>query len=562
MTTYWRLHALILVFCLFVLVVIGKLFYWQVLRGKDLSALASSQYFSEEEIEAPRGIIMTSDDFPLVQNTEAYLVYGFRKDIKNNAEEIADALGKIFGDNNKEMVVEKLNNRAVSWVPLMRKADRFQKQEIEKYHFPGIGFEEELKRNYPEGSMAAQLLGFVGKDSLGRDRGYFGLEGYYNRELTGRPGILKTEKDASGRPILIGNHSQEEIVAGRNLKLFLDRQVQFTVENQLKKGLDKYGAKSGSVVVMDPKTGGILAMSSYPSYDPKEYSLYANSYYPNPAIMESFEPGSIFKVLMMAAALNEGAVSYDERCSECEKAKAIGEYAIKTYNNKYHPNLTMSEIILYSDNVGMVYVVNKLGKEKELSYLKNYGFGELTGIDLEEEASSPLRKDQDWAPIDLASASFGQSIAVTPIQMVTAVSSLANGGYLVVPRVVDEIETSEKIIKTQLKIKKQVLKEATTKVITEMMVNAVEKGEAAGFKLPGYRVAGKTGTAQIPIAGHYDEKKTIASFIGFAPADNPKFVMLVTLREPTSSQWGSRTAAPLWFDIAKDIFLMWKIPPQ
>ena len=202
------------------------------------------------------------------------------------------------------------------------------------------------------------------------------------------------------------------------------------VENKLKEGIDKYGAKSGTVVVMDPSTGGIIAMASYPSYAPDNFGLYPSAFYPNPAITESFEPGSIFKVIMMAAAINEQAVKPDERCTQCEGARTIGEYTIKTYNDKYHPNLTMPEILLYSDNVGMVFVADKLGKEKELTYIKNFGFGETTGIDLEEESSPPLRKDDDWAPIDFATASFGQSIAVTSMQMVAAVGAIANGGNL------------------------------------------------------------------------------------------------------------------------------------
>lgn len=560
MANYWRLRALLIVFSLSVFLVIGKLFYWQILQGDRLSALANSQYLSEEEITAPRGLFLTSDNYPLVQNTQAYLTYGFLKDLKNPLQEIANAFEKVLGIESK-IILDKLERKDTSWVPLARKVDRFKKTEIEKLNFPGIGFEEELKREYPEGSMSAHLLGFVGKDSIGKDKGYFGLEGFYNRELTGRPGILKMEKDASGRPILIGTSSQEEKISGRTLKLFLDRQIQFITENKLKEALIKYGAKSGNVVIMDPYTGGIIAMASYPSYDPDNYFQYPNVYYPNPVITESFEPGSIFKVIMMAAAINEQAVKPDDRCSQCDGARTIGEYTIKTYNDKYHPNLTMPEILLYSDNVGMVYVADKLGKEKELAYIKNFGFGDTTGIDLEEESTPPLRKDEDWAPIDFATASFGQSIAVTPIQMITATSAIANGGNIIVPRVVEQILTEDKSVSTPLKTKRQVIKESTAKIITEMMVNAVENGEAAGFKLPGYRVAGKTGTAQIPIAGYYDEKKTIASFVGFAPADKPRFVMLVSLREPSVSQWGSRTAAPLWFDIAKEIFLMWKIPP-
>lgn len=540
---------------------IFKLFYWQISQGQKLSALAFSQYFVEEEIPAQRGLIFTSDNFPLVQNTPAYLLYALINQLEKKPAEIAAILAKIINQKESD-IVEKLENKNSSWVALARKLDLNQKKEIQSFSIKGLGFEEESIREYPEGSMAAQLLGFVAKDAVGRDKGYFGLEGYYDRELTGRPGILRMERDAQGRPMVVGKQNKEEEIPGRNLILFLDRRIQFLAENRLKEGLEKYGAKSGTVIIMDPKTGGILAMASFPSFDPANFNQYDQNLYLNPAISEGFEPGSIFKVIMMAAAINEKAVRPEESCNQCAGPRTIGEYSIQTWNNKYHPNLTMTEVIQYSDNVGMVYVADKLGKEKEIAYLKNFGLGEPTGIDLQGEDSPPLREDNSWSQIDLATAAFGQGIAVTPLQMTTAVNAIANGGQLVVPRLVDKISYEDKIIATKPKIKRQVISSQTAKIITEMMVNAVEKGEAAGFKLPGYRVAGKTGTAQIPISGHYDEKKTIASFVGFAPADNPLFVMLVTLREPSSSPWGSRTAAPLWFDIAKDIFLLWKIPPQ
>lgn len=222
----------------------------------------------------------------------------------------------------------------------------------------------------------------------------------------------------------------------------------------------------------------------------------------------------------------------------------------------------MTEIIQYSDNVGMAYVAEKLGTEKMVSYLKKFGLGEETGVDLEEEGTPFLRKESDWAKIDLATAGFGQGVAITPIQMVTATAALANGGKLLEPQVAREIKSPEKEIEIKPKVKREVISEKTAKILTEMMINSVEKGEAKWAKPSGFRIAGKTGTAQIPIAGHYDKEKTIASFVGFAPADNPRFVMLVTLREPTSSPWGSETAAPLWFDIAKEIFVRWGILPK
>ena len=564
----WRFKSIVFIFSLFFVLVVIRLFYWQVLQTDKLQTLATSQYFLQEEIPASRGQILTSDGFPLISNTAAYLLYAIIPEIdqspQNIMTKIANSLKKErkIGSEEEASLKSRLESENLIWVPLLRKLKLSEKAAVESLGIKGLGFEEESTRDYPEGSMAAHLVGFVGKDVSGQDTGYFGLEGFYNRELTGKPGIIRTEKDAMGKPIIIGKRTKEEQIPGRDLELYLDRDIQFMVENRLKEGLDTYKAKSGSVVVMDPATGGIIAMASFPSYAPANFNDFNKSYFPNPVVADGFEPGSIFKVLVMAGAINEKAVSPDERCPKCSEARVIGEDVIKTWNDKYHPDESMSDILLYSDNVGMVYVGEKLGKEKLLKTIRNFGMGELTGIDLEEESSPRLKADNQWYPIDLATISFGQGIAVTPIQMVTAVSAIANRGNLLTPQVVHKIISPEKTIEIKPKIKRRVISPTTAKVVTEMMVNAVEKGEAAGFKVPGYRIAGKTGTAQIPIAGHYDDKKTIASFVGFAPADKPKFVMLVSLQEPTSSQWGSRTAAPLWFEIARDIFLRWKIPPQ
>jgi len=303
-------------------------------------------------------------------------------------------------------------------------------------------------------------------------------------------------------------------------------------------------------------------MASLPNYDPAYYWKYDKSLFPNPVIASSYEPGSTFKVLVMAAAIDSGVVSPETRCDKCSGPRNISGYTIRTWNDKYFPNSTMTEIIQHSDNVGMVFVSEKLGKEKLLAYIKNFGFGKPTGIDLQEEVSPPLRPDSEWKPIDLATASFGQGIAVTPLQMVRAVGAIANKGKLVKPFVVKKIIGEDKEKEIPLPEGVQVIKASTAAIITEMMVNAVDNGEAKWAKPKGFRIAGKTGTAQIPVAGHYDEEKTIASFVGFAPADEPKFVMLVTLREPTSSPWGSETAAPLWFDIASELFTYFGILPE
>ena len=312
---------------------------------------------------------------------------------------------------------------------------------------------------------------------------------------------------------------------------------------------------------MDPKTGAILALASFPNYDPAKYFSFPSEYYKNPIVADTYEPGSTFKVLVMAAAINEDLVTPETVCDICGGPISLGGFSIRTWNNKYYPETNLKDVIIHSDNTGMVFTGMKLGLDKFYSYLENFGFGEPSDIDLQDESSSDLRSKKTWREIDLATASFGQGIAVTPIQMVRAVGALANGGYLLEPHVVWQIQDEKTTFEIKPKKVRQVIKENTTKIITEMMVKAVDEGEAKWAKPKGFKIAGKTGTAQIPVAGHYDLNKTIASFVGFAPADNPKFVMLVLYNQPSSSIFGSETAAPTFFEIAKELFNYYKIAP-
>lgn len=559
----WRIQTLQALFLVLGFLVVIRLFYWQVVVGDKLKVMAESQHFAQYEIPALRGQILASDGFPLATNQQAYLLYAILPQLSISTTEVSSKLAPLLSSDVPAME-DSLNTRMqranVVWVPLARKIDRLKKKQIEELSLSGIGFEEEQKRFYPEGSMSAHLLGLVGQDSAGREKGYFGLEGFYDKTLVGKTGFVKQEKDASGKPILIGESSVEGEVKGRDLQLYLDRGLQFMIEAKLKAGMEKFQAKGGLAIVMNPSDGAILAMSSFPNYDPSRFSDFDGELFSNPVISQVFEPGSIFKPVVMAAAINEGALKQDERCTKCDGPRQIGEYTIRTWNEQYHPDSSMTEILEHSDNVGMVYVGEKMGKEKLLSYLKDFGFDKETGIDLGGEAVPTFRGDNDWTTIDLATASFGQGVAVTPIQMVRAISAIANGGQLVEPHVVAKVKTMEKEIITKPKIQKRVISAETARIVTEMMVNAAERG--GKWKRPeGYRVAGKTGTAQVPISGHYDKEKTIVSFVGFAPAENPRFVMLVTLREPALT-WGSMTVAPLWFEIATEMFNYLKIPPH
>ena len=264
----------------------------------------------------------------------------------------------------------------------------------------------------------------------------------------------------------------------------------------------------------------------------------------------------------MSAALDGGVVAPQTKCNICDKPVSIGGYELHTWNDKYYKNTNMVEVIQHSDNIGMVFVGQRLGIDKMLSYLGKFGIGSLTGIDLQGEVSQSVPQKNVWYAVDIATRAFGQGISITPIELLVAFSSIANKGTRMEPHVVNSVETQDgQILKIAPRESGRVISEKTAKVMTEILVNAVNKGEDASVRLKGYRIAGKTGTASIPIKGHYDPEKTVASFIGFAPADNPKFVMLVIFDKPTTSIYGSETAAPVFFKIAKEILLYYGIPP-
>lgn len=557
MARIWGVFSFIIV--LYVLLV-ARLFYWQVIRSSSLRLEAASQYYLTFTLPAQRGSILASDGKPLVLNQSAYLAYAEPRKI-TNIPLFAASVSSLLGLDIKEMQA-LLSEPDRVWVPLAHKVEADRVGTLKDLKLAGLGFEREPKRMYPESSMAAHLVGFVGSDENGKDQGYFGVEGYYDRELGGKDGMLQLEKDVRGQPMLVGETRRIEPEDGRNLVLWLDRTVQRIAQRRLLEGIAKYGANEGSVVVMDPKTGGILALAATPSYDPAKFSAFPKEVYKNPAVAASYEPGSTFKVFVMAMGIDRNAVTPMMIAQESGPVR-VGEYFIRTWDDKYRGSITMTDVLVHSSNVGMVFVEKKLGKEGMLKVIHGFGFGEPTGIDLQEEASATTREDDEWKEIDLATASFGQGIAVTPIQMVRAASAIANGGQLVEPRVVKEIrDGSGRVMPIKPKKPRSVISPATARIMTEMMIAAVDRGEAKWAKPKGYRIAGKTGTAQIPVAGHYDDSKTIASFVGFAPADDPKFIMLVTLREPASSPWGSETAAPLFFTIAKDLFSYYGIAPQ
>ncbi len=579
--TFSRSRSLLAIFYLLLIGISLRLFYWQVIHSAVLQAEAQGQYTRVVPVTGQRGKIYTADDYLLVGNATVYKLFAQPYLMTADARTVAAQLAPFLIDKPipvdpnstasaqvppqtvdqvKSSLFSKLSDSSSHWAVLKNKIDEPTKQQIEQMKIKGIGFESYEVRDYPEASMAAQVLGFVGKDKEGNDQGYFGIEGALDRELRGHVEKKTFLKDALGFSLLFGNKPEDSQFDGRDIHLTIRRDIQYSVEQMLKEGLEKYQASAGEVIVMDPKTGKILAMADYPNYDPSHFYDFSAELYKNPALVETFEPGSIFKVLTVASGIDAGVITPETQCPDCASAKKIGKYTIKTWNDQYTPNINMTEALTKSDNTAMVYVADLLGQEKFLSYIKKFGIGDETKLELQEDTATPIRKD--WKVIDLATSSFGQGIVTTGMQMVKAVGAVANKGTMMRPEIVDHVTdgNSGNVLPVEPQQEQQVISPQTAEAVTKMMINVANEGEAKWTVSKTHNTAAKTGTAQIPIDGHYDDKQTIASYIGFAPPDNPKFVMLVKLTAPQSSPWAAETAAPLWYHIADKLFLLMNIP--
>lgn len=551
----WQGKVLFYFFLLILFAVFVKLFYIQVLSP----GVFATDYLQAHKILPERGRVYDRKGLPLAVNQIKYTLFMEPKIIEESKTDIARKLDSVL--KLGESTLEARIDTSKVWISVARGLEQEQRDAIAKLNIKGVGFDNEPKRFYPEASLAAHLLGFVGKTDDGEDLGYFGVEGYYEKELVGLPGFMKSERDVFGKPMFVGTQERVEPENGRDLVLTIDKSVQNIVKSKLKESVEKFRASSACVTVADPHTMEILAMSCLPDYDPDKFFEASPESYLNTSISSIYEPGSTFKPLIMAAAIEEKAIKPTDSMRETGQIE-IGGFKIKNWNDKYAGRITMTNILEKSSNIGMVYIGEKLGKDKVFDYMSKYGFGEPTGIDLQGEAQGVIKPRKDWYEIDYATATFGQGIGVTQIQLLTAFSSLINGGYLMEPYVVKEIKQGDKVRTKESKIRERVLSERTSEIMKKMLESSVAHAEMKFIFPKEYKIGGKTGTAQIAVDGKYDASKTVASFVGFAPVQDPKFIALVVVREPKSSQWGSETAAPVFFEIAKELFVYYNIVPE
>ncbi len=486
-------------------------------------------------------------------------------DVITDTQHVADRLSPILGLSPDELV--SLLDSKKLYALLKNRVSQEAADAIAAFNFRGINLKSHLRRRYPNGDLAAHLLGFVTYELTGT----YGVEGFYDLLLKGT--------DAAPDPIEGGMaYYQGETVPiafqqralpqdGTHLVLTLDRNIQYLVEQELAKAVEQYQADSGTIIVMVPQTGAILAMANYPSYDPTRF-YEALELHTNPAVSHQYEPGSVFKIITMAAGLDAGIITPDSTFYDSGEIK-VGGAVIKNPDRLAHGLVTMTDILAYSLNVGVAYVSTSLGEETFYAYLKSFGCGHPTGVDLDGEVAGTLKEpgSEDWYRSDLGTNSFGQGIAVTPLQMITAVAAVANHGVLMKPYVVEQIVLGsgngddQGVIVTQPTVVRQVVSAQTAEQLTDMLVEAVERG-AELATVPGYDVAGKTGTAQIPVGDHYDPELTIASFVGYAPADDPQFIVLVKIDKPRLDPWGAEVAAPVFRIIAEQLFVLLDVPPD
>ena len=535
-----------------------RLFQKQILEHAAYLASAENQYIIKKDLPAQRGKIYASDMFPLATNIQYYQVLAVPKNIKN-PDEVATKLSPLLGISKNEIFILINNNKAYI-PPLKHGLTEEEGEKIANLTITGIIILPESSRFYPEEQLASQVLGFVNN----LEDGQYGVEGYFNDELKGYGGQISAEKDIFGRPFNIDEKVDPQ--NGADFVLTLDHSIQYQTEIVLQNAVKKYKADSGSIVIMDPKTGAVLAMAGFPDYNPNKFNEISGSsqdVFNNPVISQAWEPGSVFKPLVMAAAINEGKVEPDTE-GVFSNVVTVDSYEIHTSTDQAYGQETMTQVLENSDNVAMVWVSEELGKDLEYRYLKDFGFGRKSGIELDTESPGDVLDVKKWSNAQRATIAFGQGITVTPLQLVNAIASIANGGKLLKPYIVSKISFSDGRVDVRGSQEvKRVLNIDTANKVRDMMVSVVEYGHGKKAAVAGYKVAGKTGTAQIPApGGGYYKDRHIGSFAGFAPADDPKFVMLVRLDQPKNVEWAESSAAPTFGEMAKWLLEYFNVPPS
>jgi cell division protein FtsI (penicillin-binding protein 3) len=534
-----------------------RLVQLQVLNRASFERMAARQSERTINLDPRRGAILDRNGRTLAVSVDADSIYAVPQDLESPPRTAA-ALGRALGldaAGRRELLTQLQKNRAFVWVK--RKVDPATARAVRDLSLPGIGFVSENRRYYPKRELASQLLGYVGMDNTGMS----GIEYSFEDAIKGRPAKVLVETDARRRPV---SHTERPSTDGQTVVLTIDEAIQHAAETELERAVNETQSVAGMVVVMDPRTGEILAVANRPTFNPNRFGAYSSSRWRNRAVTDAYEPGSMFKIFTAAAALQEKVVTPDE-VIDC----GGGSIEISgTRINDHHVffDLTFREVISHSSDVGVIRVAQRLGRENFYRYLRAFGFGAPTGVELPGESNGLLRPTSKWSALSLPTLSFGQEIGVTALQMTTAVAAVANGGYLMRPLVVRQIEDSEANVLSSARPEavRRVLEPETVDTLTELLRTVVTSGTGRRAAIPGYAVAGKTGTAQkVDAQGRYSMIDHVASFVGFAPATRPALVVLASLDTPRGARnEGGDVAAPLFARVMEQALQYLAVPPD
>lgn len=554
----WRLGAAKILFLAMFLAIGGRAVQLQIFQGEKLTRLGQRQHLKEWIVLPKRGAMFDRGGEPLALSMESESVYARPHRIED-PDRLSRSLAQILNLKVAEVKQKLVAEKPFVWIK--RQVSSLEAEKIQALNADGIGMFYEPNRHYPQGQLAGQLLGFVGRDSEGLE----GLELKYNEYIRGETGSSVAERDALGRRVLVQGVKGLHIPPGSDIHLTLDSSIQYIAEKELEAAILKYRARAGVAILVEPFTGEVLALANYPSFNPNNYAKESAAQRRNRAVTDAFEPGSTFKTILAAAALEEGVVGKDD-LFYCEMGKY--SYAGKVIHDTHaHGWLSFSKILQVSSNIGFTKVAEKLKKDRYFSYIERFGFGHDSGIDVPGEVAGLVRKPETWSAIDLATHAFGQGIATTPIQLVMAYAAIANGGFLMRPYVTRRVVSprGETLLENQPHVVRRVVSEKTAKLLASMLQDVTSEGGTGTMAtIEGFDVAGKTGTAQKadPVHGGYATKKRVASFVGFVPANDPRLVALVLIDEPEVNVYGGVVAAPVFRNIAQGALRHLAVAPE
>ena len=548
----FRVASILILFLVLYVALASRAFQLQVVSGETLKKLADGQHKKSLTLYPERRFIFDRNGQKLAATVMADSVYVDPSNVKEHRK-VSSKLSSILGIKRQKIVKALSNQGSFRWVA--RQISPIKAERIRALNLEGVHLIQEPKRFYPHREMAGHVLGFAGLDSTGLE----GLEVKYDEYLKGVPKEVVWGRDAKGQKIYLSDNADGMDDGSCSLFLTIDSKIQYIVESQLREAIEGTGARGGSVVVMDPRTGEVLAMANEPMFNPNTFSIYPADARRNRAVTDCFDPGSVFKPFLAAAALEEGLIAESDTF-DCENGSyTVGNRVVHDAQNEKFQELSLAEIIKYSSNIGSIKVAERLGRKKFYHYIKMFGFGSKTGVDLPGESSGILRDSNDWDDIDFATIAFGQGISVTAIQLVAAMSAIANDGVLMKPHVVRCMVNKKGMVVKEFKPEevRRVISPETSHRIASIMTDVVEGEEGTGrnARIANLSVAGKTGTSQKFDfdRGRYSDDKVEASFIGFFPADDPHLVIFVVLNEPEKDRWGGTAAAPVFRKISEQI---------